>query len=241
MEGLSLHQAIVRCWTAKVVPRLQPIMQALPSIRVWELWKRINGNKYGDPVTINRVIFQISSSLQSLVNVRKPSLHKMPHNWSELLYVMENYTPALKITKVIWNYPDPGWIKVNTDVASRENPGRSSIGFVLRNEEGDIMYAWGKEIEEGTNNEAEVRAVLEALRYCLNHDYVLIELHTDSMMIKNVLQGTWTCPWNIDVYVEEIKELMTKCNIQISHTLREGNQLPDHLANYALDIGPIHY
>lgn len=37
IEGLFLHQAIVKCWTAKVIPRLRPIMQAVPSIIVWEL------------------------------------------------------------------------------------------------------------------------------------------------------------------------------------------------------------
>ncbi|XP_075084871.1 uncharacterized protein LOC142168109 [Nicotiana tabacum] len=214
LEGLSLHQAIVRYWTASVVPRLQTIMQALPSVIVWELWKRRNGNKYGEAVTINSVIFQVSSSLQSLVKIRKPRLQKVPHNWSELLLVMENYTPALKITKVIWEYPTPGWIKVNTDGASRGNPGRSSIDFVLRNEEGDVVYACVKEIHEGTNTEAEAKAVFEALKYCLNHHYMLI-LHTHSMVIKNVFEGSWTCPWNVVVYVEEIKEMMTRYNIQI--------------------------
>lgn len=67
------------------------------------------------------------------------------------------------------------------------------------------MYAIGKEIGEGTNNEDKARAVLGALRYCVNHDYVLIELHTDSKVIKNVLQGTWNFLWNIDAYVEKIK------------------------------------
>lgn len=54
--------------------------------------------------------------------------------------------PNLKITKVIWEYPTPGWIKVNTDGASRGNLGRSLIGFVLRDEEGDVIYARGKEM-----------------------------------------------------------------------------------------------
>ncbi|XP_070004510.1 uncharacterized protein [Nicotiana sylvestris] len=31
IEGLSMHQAITRCWTAMVVPRLKPVMQSLPS------------------------------------------------------------------------------------------------------------------------------------------------------------------------------------------------------------------
>ncbi|XP_075078442.1 uncharacterized protein LOC142164361 [Nicotiana tabacum] len=42
MEGLSLQQTIIKCWTAHVIPRLKPIFHALPSIIFWELWKRRN-------------------------------------------------------------------------------------------------------------------------------------------------------------------------------------------------------
>ncbi|XP_033509087.1 uncharacterized protein LOC142166776 [Nicotiana tabacum] len=59
VDRLTFHQATVRCWTLQTVPRLKPIIQAVPSIVVWELWKRRNGYKYGNPASINRVIYQI--------------------------------------------------------------------------------------------------------------------------------------------------------------------------------------
>ncbi|XP_019232503.1 PREDICTED: uncharacterized protein LOC109213197 [Nicotiana attenuata] len=239
MEGISFHQAITKCWTTEVVPRLQPIIQALPAVIVWELWKRRNSYKHGEAVTVDRVIYQISTTMQSLVQLRKPSLQQVPHRWPELLHMLESYLPKLSFTKVLWECPKAGWIKVNTDGASRGNPGRSSIGFVLRNEEGDLIYGCGKEIQEGTNTEAEAKAILEALKFCVLHDYVLIELHTDSMMLRNVLNGEWKIPWGIVQQVEEIKELLTKANVSVAHTLREGNKLADHLANYALDFGDI--
>lgn len=37
MEGLSLQQAVVKCWTIQVILGLKPIFQALPSIILWEL------------------------------------------------------------------------------------------------------------------------------------------------------------------------------------------------------------
>lgn len=49
------------------------------------------------------------------------------------------------------------------------------------------MYACGKEVQEGTNSEVEARAILEALRYCVQHDFIIIELHTDLMLIKNIV------------------------------------------------------
>ncbi|XP_070002841.1 uncharacterized protein LOC142165887 [Nicotiana tabacum] len=105
VEGLTLHQAITKCWTANVCLRLKPVMQALPSCIVWELWKRGNSMKYGDVVTTSRVIYQVSSNLQALVKVRKPGIDMVPHKWEDLIAMMENFTPKLKVTKVMWEPP----------------------------------------------------------------------------------------------------------------------------------------
>lgn len=94
--------------------------------------------------------------------------------------MMENYTPKLQIIKVQWEIPMAGWIKINTDGASRGNLGRSSIGFCIRNEMGDVIYGCGKEIQETTNPMAEAKAILEALRYAFQHNLNYIWLQTDS-------------------------------------------------------------
>ncbi|XP_070021428.1 uncharacterized protein [Nicotiana sylvestris] len=201
MEGLTLHQAIVKCWTTKVVHRLQPILQALPAIIVWELWKRRNSQKYGEMVTINRFIYQVSTTLQMLVKIRKPSMQNVPHKWPDLIQKLEQYTPQLKVTKVIWEKPNAGWIKINTDGASRGDTGRSSIGYVIRDDEENVMYA------------------------------------LDSMLLRNILEGKWEAPRNINEDVVEIKMLMEECNVRASHILREGNSLADYIANCALDNG----
>lgn len=35
IDGITFHKAIIKCWTVDAVPRLQPIVQALPSVIVW--------------------------------------------------------------------------------------------------------------------------------------------------------------------------------------------------------------
>nr|XP_016435260.1 PREDICTED: uncharacterized protein LOC107761549 [Nicotiana tabacum] len=146
LEGLTLHQAITSCWTVQVLPRIKPIMQALPSCIIWELWKRRNSFKYGEVVSISMVIYQVSSSLQALVRVRKPGLINVHHKWQDMLTMLENYTLRLKYDKVIWELPMVRWVKVNTNGASRVNLGRSSIGLCIRNDDGDLVYALGREI-----------------------------------------------------------------------------------------------
>ncbi|XP_070002680.1 uncharacterized protein [Nicotiana sylvestris] len=149
-------------------------------------------------------------------------MQNVPHKWPELIQKLEKYTPDLKVTKVIWELPNEGWIKVNIDGASRGDSRRSSIG---------------KEITYGTNNEAEEVAILEAMRYCVDNRLANVMLQTDSMLMKNVLEGKWGAPWNINEYFEEIKTLIEECNVRVSHILREGNSLADYIANCALDSG----
>lgn len=83
-----------------------------------------------------------------------------------------------------------GWIKVNTDGTSRGNSGRSAIGFCVRDEAGDLRYALGREITEGSNNEAEAVAIVEALRLCRSQNHTQIWLQTDSMLMKNIIEGS---------------------------------------------------
>ncbi|XP_075080440.1 uncharacterized protein LOC142165948 [Nicotiana tabacum] len=205
LEGLNLHQAIVKCWTTKVNPRLKPIFQALPSIIVWELLKRRNNNKHGEAVSTNRVVYQVCNTIQSLIKLRKLGIDRVPFRWPDILRMMENYTPKLKFNKVLWELPMTGWTKINTDGASKGNPGRSSIGFCLRNEEGDLVYACGKEIQEVTNTQAETMAILEPLKQYLTNEMNNIWVETDSILLKKAITREWKQPWVIEEEVKEIR------------------------------------
>nr|XP_016475204.1 PREDICTED: uncharacterized protein LOC107796895 [Nicotiana tabacum] len=217
LDRLSLHQAITKCWTTLVVPILKQVLQALPTCIVWELWKRRNSLKYGDAVSVSRVIYLVSSTLQALVQLKKPGLH-VPHKWLDLLTMMEQYTPRLKYDKVLWEFPSRGWIKVNTDGACRGNPE-------------------GREISEGTNNESEAVAIVEALKMCKIFNFGRIWLQTGSMLLKNIIEESWKPPWYTTKHVKEILILKEQSNIKVTHIFKEGNTLADHIANYALDEG----
>lgn len=52
-----------------------------------------------------------------------------------------------------------------------------------------MVYARGKEIPEGSNIFDEARDIYEALKFCLENDNELVELHTDSMLLKNTITG----------------------------------------------------
>nr|XP_009757964.1 PREDICTED: uncharacterized protein LOC104210705 [Nicotiana sylvestris] len=192
---------------------------------VWTYFLRrariaLDGNnlKYGESVSVSRVIYQVSSTVQALVQLKKPGL-RVPQKWLDLLKMMDQYTPRLKYDKVLREFPSRGWINVNTDGAC------------------DLIYAEGREISEGTNNESEAVAIVEALKMCKNLNYFQIWLQRDSMLLKNIIEESWKPPWYITEHVEEILRLKEQSIIKVTHIFREGNTLADHLANYALDEG----
>ncbi|XP_016461411.1 uncharacterized protein LOC107784749 [Nicotiana tabacum] len=139
---------------------------------------------------------------------------------------MEQFTPPLKVTKVLWEMPPQGWIKVNCDGASRGNPGRSSIGYTLRDDEGNINYACGMLIHETTNNEAEALAIVEELKYCEAKGFAQVILQTDSLLLNNAIEGIWAVSWVIAEYVDEIAKAMSRIHVKLSHIMREGNCRP---------------
>lgn len=64
---------------------------------------------------------------------------------------LEQYNPRISSTVVRWFTPPEGWLKCNTDGASRGNPSPSAIAFCIRNKEGNLLVAKGVKIGETTN------------------------------------------------------------------------------------------
>ena len=70
-----------------------------------------------------------------------------------------------KDRKVVgWCPPPSGWIKFNVDGAAKGKPGPAGIGGVLRNDKGEVLFMFSKNVGIKESNEAEVLAILEALR-----------------------------------------------------------------------------
>lgn len=82
-----------------------------------------------------------------------------------------------------------------TDGASRGNPGPAGWGFILATD--DAVVEKGGFIKEGTNNQAELTAVCEALELAKEKDITELFLYTDSAHIR---QGadSWLERWQRD-------------------------------------------
>lgn len=130
---------------------------------------------------------------------------------------------------------------INTDGASRGNPGPASYGFVIKNKEGVILHQEGVTIGVATNNIAEYTAVLKALEY-VEKRYGgrtphTVEIVADSELIIRQLSGKYKVKNpNLSLIYFEIKNLEEKIGvIKYRNVPREQNFIADRLANIALD------
>ncbi|XP_042939510.1 uncharacterized protein LOC122274547 [Carya illinoinensis] len=84
--------------------------------------------------------------------------------------------PSCRVVR--WTKPPLGWHKLNMDGSSFGNPGSCGIGGVIRNESGRHVQAYASYIGFGSNNKAELMALLQGLRICkaLNITKVIVEM-----------------------------------------------------------------
>ena len=127
-------------------------------------------------------------------------------------------------------------VTIYTDGACLGNPGAAGIGVVL------VCSGHKKEISQyigqGTNNIAEIKAVIAALS-CLKHpEKTYVQLYTDSQWVVGVLSQNWKIKKNVKL-VEEAKKLAAKvAKLDVvkvkGHAGNEFNELADRLARDAI-------
>lgn len=131
---------------------------------------------------------------------------------------------------------------VHTDGGARGNPGPAATGFVI---EGDAVgkKTGGEYLGEVTNNEAEYRAVIMALKK-LKHlvsgekaKDSSVEVHVDSELLERQLNGEYKIKdKNIQNFFVEIWNLKIDFGkVVFKHIPREENADADAVVNQILD------
>lgn len=114
--------------------------------------------------SVTQIVCNVTRNMYMLVRLRQPHRSCLI-NWSDMLIEQTSYRNKMKVKRVLWKSPPYGWVKYNTDEASRGNSGISSYAFCLRNDKGDIKQAEGARIEKTTNTVAETKAILEVCKH----------------------------------------------------------------------------
>lgn len=129
---------------------------------------------------------------------------------------------------------------IYTDGAARGNPGHASYGFTISDRKGKLLYKEGRYIGVATNNVAEYRAVLEALKHAkeeFGKKISGVEVFADSKLVVEQLPGRYKIKAkHLKPIIEQIQRLSLELGgVIFSHVSRSKNTFADKLANLALD------
>jgi ribonuclease HI len=127
---------------------------------------------------------------------------------------------------------------VRTDGASRGNPGPAAIGVSIEDETGREVVHASCRIGVATNNVAEYRALLEALRLLAELDARRAELLLDSELIVRQMNGQYKVrDPKMRLLHEDVRRRLARfTEARFRHVPRAENLRADALANAALDV-----
>lgn len=123
------------------------------------------------------------------------------------------------------------------DGGARGNPGPAGYGVLFRDETGAIVLrAWGF-LGETTNNVAEYRGLIAALREATVLGATHLDVSTDSELIQRQVTGVYKVRQpHLVPLMNEVRQLIrTLEGFRIVHVRREENKIADALANRAMD------
>ncbi len=128
------------------------------------------------------------------------------------------------------------WI-VQSDGASRGNPGNASIGAVVYDDEGREKHTVSRRIGHATNNEAEYQAAIAGLEAALALDARNVRLRMDSELVVRQLEFRYRVRnERLRPLFERLVDLRRRFdNFAVEAVPRAQNKRADQLANQALD------
>ena len=127
-------------------------------------------------------------------------------------------------------------LQIYADGACWGNPGPAAIGAVIKDEQQRKLAEISQYIGNGTNNQAEYKAVIAGLKSAMKFNADELVLYLDSELIVRQLAGEYKVK-NIllrPLYTEVVALLKKFKNISISHVGHSGNEEAHALAKAAL-------
>ena len=129
-----------------------------------------------------------------------------------------------------------GTASANIDGGSRGNPGPAAYGVRIEQEDGSLVDLKAA-VGIATNNVAEYRGLLAALRWATDHGIERLHVRSDSLLLVKQMRGEYRVkhPGLLPLY-EEARGLVRQLRkVTFEHVRRELNTEADRRANEAMD------
>ncbi len=133
--------------------------------------------------------------------------------------------------------PPPDAIVAYTDGGSRGNPGPAGFGVRIEAADGTLLDEFCEPVGVATNNAAEYRGLIAALRWAADHGHRRVHVRSDSELLVRQMRGEYRVKnRGLQPLYRRAREVADglEC-VTFEHVPRERNRDADRLANLAMD------
>jgi ribonuclease HI len=131
----------------------------------------------------------------------------------------------------------PETLHIHIDGGSRGNPGEAGFGVWVTAPGGEVVAELYGYLERATNNVAEYKALIHALRYAQSRGARRLKIFSDSELVVRQMNGVYKVkhPDMIPLHREARSLTGAFEAVSLDHVRREQNCEADRLANQAMD------
>ncbi|KAL0287320.1 UNVERIFIED_CONTAM: putative ribonuclease H protein [Sesamum calycinum] len=190
------------------------IRDIIPVLILWNIWNLWKDSKHrGMTFKANTIICR---TLVYLHNLHRDGLLKSENAQGDLFAVNSLHIPLQPrfqrqiATIVHWKKPQERWHKLNTDGASRGNPGVFRAGGILRDHLGRVIFAFQEPLGATTKTQAELRAVHRGLKICRDKGFHKIWIETDATVVIRLISTPRFRAWNLQTTLQSIQNFSTR-------------------------------
>jgi ribonuclease HI len=125
---------------------------------------------------------------------------------------------------------------IKTDGRSQGNPGPAAIGVTIKNEQGKLIASISQPIGRATNNQAEYRAIIAALKKAIELGVEQVDIRSDSELVVEQINRRYRVKnASLKSLHQQVKQLQSQLKgFTITHIPRQQNKEADSLAGKAL-------
>ncbi|WVZ00032.1 hypothetical protein V8G54_026101 [Vigna mungo] len=151
---------------------------------------------------------------------------------------MEINKPSAARRLVCWIPPPKRFIKINCDGAYTYDGKKAAAGGIIRNSNGEFLFAFSSVLRVGSAAEAELFAIKIGMEIAISMGYKDIIVESDSQTAIQLIKfGVLQQGHPFYVLVSSINDMGAKVDYIIwNHVFRETNSVADSLAKYGLSL-----
>nr|XP_027071886.1 uncharacterized protein LOC113696707 [Coffea arabica] len=222
-------------WFDSVSPgQVDHIRTVVPTLILWSLWKLRNHARFENlAFSAQQVIVMVNVFVDQLGAARiLNATHFRGDGNNPWAAWVGRQARRVECRTVSWQRPSPHYYKLNTDASVYQ--GRALGGGLLRNMDGNLVFAFYKEFGESDVLMAESLSLMHDLLLCSERQAQNLLVEVDSETLVRLLLSRMVGRWPLCNVLRRIHGLLFDSSSSIRHVYREINGTTDSLAGLRL-------